>query len=579
MIKRLKKIKIIFLIILTLFTFLSRPQRARADAFALGGSMYLVTLNPAILPVVLVGLMACLLLGFTISNWDELQSFGAVVANELENLGTSINDYVSGTTVKIDSNFKKAVLSAYQKTGKTLPKYNKLVDYTGGTVVHLGVVNGADVYNATDILSYLDIDFKYFGNVVNGVDSGEKSNIYLSSSSGKTGAQYNLSEITVIASVEPTRGNPTYFENTGLANTTYKRDVSGQVIELSTTLTAKEISEFVGSSTSTPFAIGIASDVPVTITDVTIPQLGIGTNVGTISTDAMMSTSIEINKADEYVNTAFPSDARVRFRTDADVRGATLTNLSNISDTTLTGSQIKTLEGLESVAISEADIAPSSGTGSSSTGGFWSLLWDWLKKIWEAIISIPSLILDGLKALFSTITDWLSKLWDLITSIPNAVVTGISYLPDWLSKIWTSITSIPGAIVTAVTGFWTDLLEWVRSIGEGIASIGRVITTAIKDALTWAFGIDGSWLKGRIEDLRRIFNSKFPAIKAIDYRFSDKATFDDLTMTIPNVGTVVVVKGSVVMQYGSILKNFLRAFFYLITALFFFKRFYKVAED
>lgn len=579
MIKVLKKLKIIFLIILTLFAFFHRPKEAKADVLAAGGGMYLMAVNPALLPVVIVGLTACILLGFTISNWDELQAFGASVVKELGALGGSISDYVSGTSIKIDSTLKKAAISAYRKTGKTLPKYQKLVDYTGGTVVHTGTINGPDVYDAAAILEYLDIDFKYFGNVVNGVDSGDKSNIFLSSSTGTAAAQYNLSEITVITTIAPTSGTPVYFENTGLATTTYERNAQGQIVQLSTTLTAQEIADFVGSDTSTPFAIGIASDVPVTIKDVTIPQLGLGNNLGTVSTDSMLATAVSLNAVDEYATTAFPSTTKVKFKTDVDVRGATLTGLSDISDVSLTGSQIKSLEGIQAKTATNSEASPETGSNSSSNMGFWSLLWSWLQKIWEAIVAIPSLIVDGIKALVSGITSLLSQIWDIIKAIPGLVIDGFSYLPGWLSKIWTGITSIPGAIVSGVTGFLNGLLEGVQSIGTAIGELGNVILNAIKGALTWAFGIDGDWLKGRISSLKGSFNAKFPPLKAIDYKFSDKGTFDDLKMSIPNVGTVVAVQGSTVMKYGSVLKNFMKAFFYLITALFFFKKFHKVAED
>lgn len=38
-----------------------------------------------------------------------------------------------------------------------------------------------------------------------------------------------------------------------------------------------------------------------------------------------------------------------------------------------------------------------SDTNTDSNTGFWSTLWDWLKKIWDAICSIPGLIVDGIK--------------------------------------------------------------------------------------------------------------------------------------------------------------------------------------
>ena len=176
--------------------------------------------------------------------------------------------------------------------------------------------------------------------------------------------------------------------------------------------------------------------------------------------------------------------------------------------------------------------------------------------------------------MFAAVTDWLSKIWQGICDLNIG-----STIVDWLSKLWTGICSIPSAIVSGVTGFWEKLLEFVESIVKAIDGFNQAIANAITGAFEWCFGLDESWLRGRIESLKKTFDSKFPALKPINYKFSDKGSFDDLKMTVPYCGQVTVVESSIVMKYGSVLKNFLRAFFYLITALFFFKRFHKVAED
>ncbi len=54
-------------------------------------------------------------------------------------------------------------------------------------------------------------------------------------------------------------------------------------------------------------------------------------------------------------------------------------------------------------------------------------------------------------------------------------------------KIWQAITSIPAAI----------------------GSIGATIADAFKAALTWAFGIDGAWLKERVNSLNVLLGLNF----------------------------------------------------------------------
>ena len=567
--KILSKFKIILMIFLVLFTFFHKPKPAKADALVAGGGMYLVSLNPAILPMAVLGLIACLLVGFTISNWDDITAFGNAVNQELIALGTSVGNYVHGTSVKIDKTLKQAILNAYGKVGDTLPKYTKFVDYSGGTVVHTGLINGQDVYGANDILDYLGIDFKYFGNVVNGV--GDKSNIYIKTGTVETrGTTYYLDSINVTVTVSPTDAQVAFFDLTGFSSTEVKRNKDGQIIELSSNLSAKTLEDFLGSNVEIPYSVGLASTKPVNIIDVSVPELGIGNNLGTVSTGTMRSTAINPARVNEYVNTAFPTTTSVKFKEDADVKGMTISDLANISNGSITNEQVKALDDIQANAVSE-------DTGSSSAGsssGFWSLLWDWLLKILNAILGIPSAILDVIKVLFATVTDWLTKIWQGICDLNIG-----STIVDWLSKLWTAICSIPSAIVSGVTGFWEKLLEFIESIVIAIDGMNQAIANAITGALEWCFGLDESWLKGRIEILKKTFDSKFPALKPINYKFSDKSSFDDLTMNVPYCGQVVVVESSIVMKYGSVLKNFLRAFFYLITALFFFKRFHKVAED
>ncbi|WP_228381104.1 hypothetical protein, partial [Streptococcus suis] len=268
----------------------------------------------------------------------------------------------------------------------------------------------------------------------------------------------------------------------------------------------------------------IASDAPVTITDVSIPELNIGKVREEISTGNMMQTAISTPQIEQYINTAFPATSTtVTFDNLADVTGATLTNIGAISDYTLTDQQVNDLAKVRDGTITSTGAI----AGATAPAGLdWlSKLWEWLKKLLDAILGLPAAILAGLQAL-----------WDSLIK--------------WLTDIWTAITAIPGAISKA----WTD-------------------------ALTWAFGVDQAWLDARIKNLRLAFNSKFPNIQAFNYHFGDKAAFDDIRITLPGFGTHAVVSGSAMTAFAVKAKPFISGLFYLLTALFFMRKFYKVSED
>lgn len=556
------KLKIILMIFLVLFTFFHKPKPAKADALVAGGGMYLVSLNPAVLPIAVIGLAACLLVGYTVSNWDEVTAFGGQVANEIVKAGYSISDFVSGTSVKVNSNFKKAVKTAAKSTGSTIAPYSdsKGYVYSGNLRTKMGLSKNANYVQMFDyillgnsVLGFKDkgwiesYDEKDFINVnqfsgyikLSPIDSKYKWTLELEDANG---SHYELDSLKVVTN------------NVGkVEGFNFSADYSNaKARRAKLVLTASE-----------------ASDIEVL--EVSVPALRINKRVSPLSTEKLKSKAIGSQSIDQYIDTAFPNDETIEFNPQADVATASLSNMPQISNKTLTANQVKTLDDIQANVVSE-NTGSSSSAGSSS--GFWSLLWDWLLRILNAILGIPSAILDVIKVLFATVTDWLAKIWQGICDLNIG-----STIVDWLSKLWTAICSIPSAIISGVTGFWEKLLEFVESIVKAIDGFNQAIANAITGALEWCFGLNEAWLKGRVESLKKMFNSKFPPLKPINYKFSDKGTFDDLTMNVPNCGEVVIVKSSIVMKYGTVLKNFMRAFFYLITALFFIKRFHKVAED
>lgn len=529
--KIIKKCRLLVCIVLLIFGSYYNPQKVKAEAFTLGGGALAFASTgaaaTAALPVLVIGVTAFILLGLTISNWDDIAAFGHQVALQLEVAGHNLADYVSGTAITIDNSIKKAILDTYGRTGSSIDKYYNPIDYSGGAIINVGRLDTLDRLDASIYLEYLGHNFRYSENIVN--DIYEKSNIFLTNSeesmwtelnSRYTGInQYVLRSITVITSFEPTDARVAYFDLINLGTQREVRDSSGKLTQLVYNLSASDIEDFVGSEDHfTNFSTAIATDMPVTITDVSIPELNIGSVREEISTANMMETAISITQVEDYIDTAFPTTTTVTFDETADLTGVTLTDIDTISDYTLTDQQVDDLTNIRA--------GTSTATGSIPTGLDWlSNLWDWLKRLLDAILAIPGALLAGLQAL-----------WDILIK--------------WLTDIWTAITAIPGAISKA----WTD-------------------------ALTWAFGVDQAWLDARIKNLRLAFNRKFPNIQAFNYNFADKPAFDDIKITLPGFGTHSVVSGSAMTAFAVKAKPFVGGMFYLLTALFFMRKFYKVSED
>lgn len=550
--KFLKKVVTCLCVLILLITG-SRPRTVKAEAMTIGGGLtYLAGAGAASasLPILIIGLAAILILGLVVTNWDDIAAFGNAVSLELEYGGYALSDFVSGTSVKIDSAFKNAVLKAYQKTGSTMTKYYPITDYAGGTVVKTGLLNTKDRLDAAVYLEYLDHDFPYSMNVVN--DIYGLSNLFLSNAPSEkwkslngdyTGInQYVLNSITIIASFEPTTAKVAFFNLINLGTQKEVRDENGNLTKLILSITAAEVAEFVGNTEHfSEYAAALASDKPITITDISIPELGIGSVREEISTANMMQTAMEVKTAEQYINVAFPNaSTTVTFNTQANVIGATLPQIGTLSDYGLTGAQTDELArvraGTATGTLTGAQTATGTLTGAGT--GWLDKILEFLKKLLDAILAIPGLILDGLKALW-----------------------------DWLAKILQAILAIPGGIIGVLSKIW-----------EFLQTLSKVISNAITGALTWAFGIDGTWLKGRIESLQRQFRIKFPIMEPLRYDFGDKDVISDMNISILG-RSYTILDGAIATKLASPIKMVFRALSYVLMALFFARKFHKVAED
>lgn len=508
-----KKIKIWFCIILLVLGLVTKPREAKADAFAIGGGMTLVSLNPAVLPFALLGITAFLLLGWTISNWDDIVAFGNQVAVELKALGGNIADYITGSSVKVNSTFKQAVQNASKKDTVS-PTVNGTA-YTGTLTTDLGLHKHWSFnlvhapYGTPPLL---------IGNTTLGY--------YDSLTLSERDSAIVIPRISFDVTFEPvseTNLNGVYLvANNGTRvkaeSQTAIKNQDGAVIGYQgyhdrSDLKAREFNVIVDAKTTFDFFV----------TSVKIPELNINKTAEPIHLDKLKTSGIDSATVDEYIDTAFPSEETVTYNMDANVTDTTLLNLPNISDKVYTDAQVKTLTDIQTGVDSTTD--SNTGTVTTPNTGFWDSLWNWLKNLLDAILAIPGAILAGLQAL-----------WDILIK--------------WLTDIWTAITAIPGEISTALT-----------------------------DALTWTFGVDQTWLDARIKDLRLDFNRKFPSIQSFDYNFSDKQAFDDIKITLPGFGSQTVVSGVAMTAFAVKAKPFVSGMFYLLTALFFMRKFYKVSED
>ncbi|HEM3610835.1 TPA: hypothetical protein U1C35_001957 [Streptococcus suis] len=509
----LKKFKIWFCIVLLVLGLVVKPKEAKADAVAIGGGMTLISLNPAVLPFAIIGITAFLLLGWTITNWDDIVAFGNQVAIELKALGGNIADYITGSSVKVNSTFKQAVHNATKKD--TVPSIVNGKAYTGTLTSDIGLkkhfcfnlVNSPygtpqlligntslgyyDTMTLAERQSAIVIPKITFEVTFEPISESDLDGVYLFASNG---SKIKAQSQTVLKNQDGmVIGYSGYHDRSDF-----------QAREFAVSVYAKRTLEF-------------------NVTSVKVPELNINKTAEPVHLDKLKTSGIDSATVNEYIDTAFPSEQTVTYNMDANVTDTTLLNLPNISDKVYTDAQVKTLTDIQTKTEDTTDSTTDPSTTTNT--GFWDGLWSWLKKLLDAIKAIPGAILAGLQALWDT-------------------------LIKWLTDIWTAISAIPGAISTA----WTD-------------------------ALTWTFGIDEALLDARLKDLRLAFNRKFPNIQAFNYNFGDKQSFDDIKITLPGFGTHAVVSGVAMTAFAVKARPFIGGIFYLLTALFFMRKFYKVSED
>ncbi|KXW40335.1 hypothetical protein NTPn39_08270 [Streptococcus pneumoniae] len=568
--KIIKKIVVCFCIVILLFTSAFKPKEVKADAGAgllSGGGMLLGTLNPAVLPWVVLGIVACVAVGYAIENWDEVTAVGGAVADELKKMGHSVSDFVSGTSVKVDDTLKQAIKNVTGSMGETIsrPVSDRGITYSNGVGFLLGRVTPSE-----QLPHFLAREGIYLGDSSKGLRYKEHQ---IPGHKNFMPRSYDLSSVTLVVDITPIPSdkapNIAFVSLLDKSVSEVKRvfNDAGDVIQLTRTVSS--------SDKLLPLGAAIFTEKKRTndfyIKGVSIPELGI--SVGEkIKTDTLKRTEIQKEVVTKYIDTAFPKNSEtVTFKSDAQVASLSLPALPRVSDKTYSDDQLRELNKIRAGTGVATPAVPEVGAGSLGIGeipGTGSLTGA------GELAGAGTLAGSGATTAAGTglgwldkIIEWLKKLLNAILGIPGAILNGLKALWDWLAKILQAILAIPGGIINILSKIW-----------EFLQTLSKVISDAITGAITWTFSIDETWLRGRLSSLNDTFRRKFPVMVPLRYDFNDKDTISDMSVNIFG-SNYVILNGATATKLASPIKMVFRALAYVLMALFFARKFHKVAED
>lgn len=568
--KIIKKIVVCFCIVILLFTSAFKPKEVKADASAgllSGGGMLLGTLNPAVLPWVVLGIVACVAVGYAIENWDDVTAVGGAVADELKKMGHSVSDFVSGTSVKVDDTLKQAIKNVTGSMGETIsrPVSDRGITYSNGVGFLLGRVTPSE-----QLPHFLAREGIYLGDSSKGLRYKEHQ---IPGHKNFMPRSYDLSSVTVVVDITPIPSdkapNIAFVSLLDKSVSEVKRvfNDAGDVIQLTRTVSS--------SDKLLPLGAAIFTEKKRTndfyIKGVSIPELGI--SVGeTIKTDTLKRTEIQKEVVTKYIDTAFPKNSEtVTFKSDAQVASLSLPALPRVSDKTYSDDQLRELNKIRAGTGVANPAVPEVGAGSLGIG---EIPGTGLLTGAGELAGTGTLAGSGATTAAGTglgwldkIIEWLKKLLNAILGIPGAILNGLKALWDWLAKILQAILAIPGGIINILSKIW-----------EFLQTLSKVISDAITGAITWTFSIDETWLKGRMRGLDGLFKRKFPTMVPLRYDFNDKDTIDDMSINILG-SNYAILDGATATKLAKPIKMVFRALAYVLMALFFARKFYKVAED
>lgn len=255
---------------------------------------------------------------------------------------------------------------------------------------------------------------------------------------------------------------------------------------------------------------------------------------------------------------------------------------------------------------------------------------DEMSDLWEDAGAIWTGMQETLVSVNTSINSWVNTSWQdfrldfdnlnaMLAGLGATIALKIGEMDLWadLGAVWSGIDEGLDSIATsfndALTGIlegvsqsFEDLLNWLRTIlegllanikltldniGEGIDSVGEKIkdfgltlTDAIKLALTYAFSLPEGWLANEMDLLKGMLLVKFPNLPSIEKIVTyegDEDTFGGFTANFAQygVGELVVVDERVPNALAKPVKLFIGGMFYFMVGLFYISKMYKFLDD
>lgn len=538
-----KKIIILFSV-LSLLTYTLIPEK-KAEASVIGSVTTLGALAasmPALAPVAIVGVACVLLLGLTITNFDEIVELGQRVADSMTQKGYRIEDYVNDIAYTII--FNAALKQSIQEIAGNVPDYVPYIENRSDELVTIPIDYSKVTYPSNrDFGAWPAFLFTFNGN--EGITFTKNQQMALSITFDTPVTEYKK---TVYDFGD---GDIYIDENISIMPGTYY-DRADDWIEVSSTarLQSTPILNSVGHLVGYDVVI-----VPRTWGDELAHIDGIlaYSHSTTFRTGAQPITGLA-----EYPATAISIDkskvlspSAVGTLTDALFPGTSTITINK--DITLTGKNIHSLDDITDYektaattsAISQAGIlAPTaSGTDSDTGGGLFDLsgIMGILQAILAAILGLGQSIVDGILAGFSWLQTLLTNIWQGILSIPGATAIAsaigntFSWLQGAIASLIESVLGLPILIASAMTVAFHWAQELLNEIWQAILTIPGA--AAIASAIGSAF----SWLEGHLITL-------IDNVKALPNQIATGMglTFDWLKDSLNTIwGAVVAIPGAI----------------------------------
>lgn len=169
---------------------------------------------------------------------------------------------------------------------------------------------------------------------------------------------------------------------------------------------------------------------------------------------------------------------------------------------------------------------------------------DWLSKIFNAIVSVPTKIVTAVKAIPAALTLEITKVGEWIKAIPSTFTTQFNNIKEWINALPSTFASSQfGQWLKSIPGILTDIGADIKNmpstlidIKNSIVGLPDLFITKIKTFFT----IDHVQVDASVQGVTSAFTGKFSALKQItdvfdkqNYTFSN--TIPVIKMQTPDV--------------------------------------------